>query len=486
MEWNRTIKITRQDLYIRGEQKRSPMDSTPIKVRGKRKLPWAVGLGRSSDPKPDTPWDRKRPLSPSSVLPTSPKKKTCQAPPSQDCRRSAHPLERLPAELLESILLQCLNVSLPQASPIIGCKLSSSHVKTQLVLKVCSAGSSASYPSESAAIFPTVKEQADAQSAILRLRWLNLTFIRSLIPEYITNTLVRELGARRLSWLGTGPPVSKASKPTIRRYLDDISFRFGQDPAGRLPAYWEVNWDTKHTKDTKSVVSIGISLRDGLVTLHECSHKTLPSNVKNLHKPFYRWMVLSCIEGCQIPEKLLHGPWTDEKCELLELVTRGNATVDWVGTTSGEIAERGFLEALRERNARAVKALLAQVEPVSVPVEDNDSLVCYHNKKPLLVPCPKHLGSCFLFPSRKGAGIVPRPEHLKIAVIEEDCQPDVVKALIQCTDWNINHNNDICLWAYKHQSEDNSQALWLWKVLKNLFLLNSPRPYSRHNLQPRC
>lgn len=43
-------------------------------------------------------------------------------------------LEKLPTELLETIYLYCLNLALPNSSPIIGAKLSSDAIYTKTIL----------------------------------------------------------------------------------------------------------------------------------------------------------------------------------------------------------------------------------------------------------------------------------------------------------------------------------------------------------------
>jgi hypothetical protein len=49
-------------------------------------------------------------------------------------RRKMSLLEKLPTELLETIFLYCLNLALPNSSPIIGAKLSSDATYTKTIL----------------------------------------------------------------------------------------------------------------------------------------------------------------------------------------------------------------------------------------------------------------------------------------------------------------------------------------------------------------
>ncbi|MCJ1460944.1 hypothetical protein MMC28_011326 [Mycoblastus sanguinarius] len=454
------------------------MDLTPIKVRGKKSFAKSESSKHSVNcPLKPHPMG-KRPPSPAVSLSTHPAKTPRQnkftAVGGALSFGTSH-LEQLPTEILENIFFQCLNIRLPQASPFLGHKLASLHVKTQLVLRICSSGGSTDYPCELASVFPTLKDQAKAQSAILRQKWMTLSFVRQLIPDYIAKTIVRELGVRKLSWLGVGPPVTSASESLIRRYLNDNAFRFDNILHGRLPAYWEISWEAKNPQRT---IVIGIGLRDGLVTLHKC-HPGTPvreppwEEVDYSLAPsdsWYKWMILSCISGCRIPEKLLHGPWTEEKCEFLEIVTRGNATVDWIRTTSGEIAEQGFLDALRERNVRATRALLGQVGQAIPPDVDTETTASWYDKnRSYTVSYPEHLRSCYHLHHGKGAGIVPRAEHLRIAVTEGEYYQDLVKTLLETPGWTTELNsdtNDVYKWAIEKSSAGDSRGIWLLQVLR--------------------
>ncbi|KAF2873146.1 hypothetical protein BDV95DRAFT_568933 [Massariosphaeria phaeospora] len=66
---------------------------------------------------------------------------------------------------------------------------------------------------------------------------------------------------------------------------------------------------------------------------------------------------LSFAEGFLIPEKLLHGPWTEEKASLLYVLVSLNGEIDWKGSMAGEIAKEGLRTAIAEKNERAVAAL---------------------------------------------------------------------------------------------------------------------------------
>ena len=433
------------------------MHKTPIKIRGKR------SSARMSNSTHNLGPNGKRPLSPASRCSPPEAKLPRQYPNTSQqtaCTQSLSSLERLPVELLETIFFYCLNPSLPQASIALGQKLNSKRVKSQLVLRTLSSPNSFEYPCAVSDVFPTLQEQAKAQSAILRLPWVTLPFFRQLIPDYIVHTIIRELGVRRLRWMGDGSMVTKESEPVIRQYLEDNAARFnhvGTKHFG-LPAYWEIKW---YDWPTNQEITLGIGLRDGLVTLRERDTTWHPhgSPYADQGPNFSRWRIFGGVEGCQIPEKLLRGPWSDEKCEFLELVIRGNAEVDRVNSTSGEVAEQGFWEAIEEHNARAVRALVARIGPRGRPVDAERTWY------PILQPCDANGKSSGYRdstyredPIRKGVGIVPRQEHLR-KTLEEGCPEDVLLALLGAAEVSFDlTDQEIDLWVLQGEKVRDTRA----------------------------
>ena len=433
---------------------RITMDRTPIKIRGKRVSRPTLHPKHNSDPK------GKRPLSPTSR--TSPPgakllRQNHNTRQQTACAPSPSYLERLPVELLETIFFYCLTPSLPQASITIGQKLGSTHVKSQLVFRTLSSPNSLQYPCTVPGVFPTYQEQAKAQSAILRLRWMTMPFFRQLIPDYIVHTIIRELGARQIRWMGDGPMVTKESEPVIRQYLKDNAARL--DPTRTqhmgLPAYWEVHW---HEIYEQREIILGIGLRDGLVTLCEYESKIWdPVDIAYASGApwFDKWRIFDGVESCQIPEKLLRGPWTDDKCEFLELMVRGNGEVDRVNTASGEVAEQGFWAAIEEHNARAVRALVARIGPrghpedaertwyPTEPTGSTDDNTSFYQEDPI----------------SNGVGIVPRQEHL-YKTLEPGYPFEVLSALLGAADASFDVTApDIRLWASQGEKFSDKRAI---------------------------
>lgn len=449
------------------------MAMTPIKIRGKRASAQTESSKTSVNSLLNLYPHAKRPLPPASDFPIPPAKlprhnnnTICQVSVKRD--RFAAPLEQLPTELLETIFLHNLNISLPQASPIIGSKLASKHVKTQVVLRVCSAGRIDTYPCEQAALFPTMADHAEAQSATLRMRWMTLPFIRQLVIDYISKTIVREFSERGLQWLGMGPLVTKETESTIRQYLEDNSVRLTKKNQDDPPVFGNVSW---RVEKPPKLIRLSFGLHDGLVTIEERPIHGLGNFAQHVGTSSAerdQWMIFCGINGCKIPGKLLHGPWTTEKCDFLEMVIRGNATVDWVGTTSGEMAERGLMQALREGNARATRLLVTRAgsghprglwglpySPDSADMEKVDP-----------GPWPKEDSFHANASGLRGVGVVPRTKHLRTAVLEAGCQQDVIEALLMAEDTNIDVEDHVTLdWAIRKRDLGDERGPWLLATL---------------------
>ena len=449
------------------------MSMTPIKVRGKR-APVQTESSNHSINSVLNPYPKgKRPVSPASHFSTPlaklPRHINNVGENSGRHARFAAPFEQLPTELLETIFLHDLNISLPQASPIIGNKLASKHVKTQLVLRVCSAGGLSTYPCEQAALFPSMTDHAEAQSAILRMRWMTWTFIRQLIPDYITKTLVRELSERGLQWMGKGPLVTKETESTIRQYLEDNTVRFTKRNQDDPPVFWSISW---RIENPPRFIRLSFGLHDGLVTIEDRRVHGLDrsaQHVRSLSAERDQWRIFCGINGCKVPEKLLHGPWTTEKCDFLEMVIRGNATVDWVGTTSGEVAEKGLMQALREGNARATRLLVTRAGSLvpqglwGLPYSHSSSTDI---EKLDSGPWPREdLVQANGFDLR-GVGVIPRTKHLRTAVLEAGCQQDIVETLFMAEDTNIDVEDRFILhWAIEKRVIGDERGPWLLSML---------------------
>ena len=419
---------------------------TPIKIRGKRNS--AKSTKKSGRPLIDPSKNGKRDASHTTTSPPQAKRQrqSTSSKRSMSTKQDSllSNLEHLPTELLENVFFQCLNLNLPQASRILHHKLTTKHVKSQLFIEICSSKPSTRRQSLLEALFPTQREQAELQTAILQTKWMTPDFFNSLVPGYVTATLVQELGARNLRWMGQGPVVSKDSEASIRRYIDENMWRLKDSQIyGELPAYWEIVWSTDTEGES---VCVGIGLGDGLVTMwHPCdSHyydgvealDYLYSYRESQIPPWSKWRLFSLADGCRIPCKLLRGPWHGKKSGLLECIIRGNATVDWISTTTGEVAKQGLLKAIRQSNVQATRALLERTGGL-IPLDSQPVDLLNGSRYDAAVNnleegkrSPEVLSLYFETPVTHGVGIPVTTEHVRVAILEKGGNPEVVGELL--------------------------------------------------------
>lgn len=118
-----------------------------------------------------------------------------------------------------------------------------------------------------------------------------------------------------------------------------------------------------------------------------------------------------------IPQKLLHGPWTDDKIKFLNgLLRMSTMSVDWTDKDAVRIAVKGKREAILQRNLDAVH----------------------------------------LFSRVRRLGKAPNIELVKFAVMEAGCDRSVVFDLIVAAmDWGHRRWNDVELdqWVVKKERE---------------------------------
>lgn len=135
---------------------------------------------------------------------------------------------------------------------------------------------------------------------------------------------------------------------------------------------------------------------------------------------------------CPITQKLLHGPWTDDKIKFLNgLLRMSTISVDWTDKDAVRIAVKGKREAILQRNLDAVH----------------------------------------LFSRVRRLGKAPNIELVKFAVMEAGCDRSVVFDLIVAAmDWGHRRWNDVELdqWVVKKEREGDLKGRWLRVKLEEL------------------
>ncbi|KAL9111713.1 MAG: hypothetical protein Q9187_007892, partial [Circinaria calcarea] len=445
-------------------------DLTPVRVRGKnkRKTPREKKLLGITTKLP-----RGRPLknTTSSSIPTlvhtqirNTKTKARVVATSKSSRLSR--LELLPLELLQDIFILCGNLNLPSASPRLSAALSSSHTKTRLVIEAFASQSS------------TLPDRK-LQSALLRQRWLTYPFFKHCQKLYLTQTAIRE--SQRFA---CGAPedvqaaIIKDIRETFARYLHVghrflgilCERRFGLPYDDFFDDQPQVNWTVADGRklqvflwgEGKSGVEIVIPHGDETKIEAESMYE-FPGR----------------LGGCDIPEKLLHGPWTQEKGDYLKMLLDSEAGIDWVNSTSGEIASVGLEDAIREQNLLAVTALVGpghfdKYSDGDLHLDGSDVLPFEIDKDGNISETkPKDPQSFWEYgrgiawtttiESVEPIGVIPTTEHLRLAVLSTDHptrdSEEIVCRLIRANEIDINPDDpEIVAWAIAEIAERNKSG----------------------------
>ena len=419
---------------------------TPIRIRGKRR-------SKASRKSPSLPGSSKH-LQPSQ--PVSGTRPSIGEPPRKKSRRHRarllSSLERLPTELLQNVFFLCLNVNLPRASPSLSSALSSFHVKSQLLLKAFSSdqGYGLQHSEELIDILQTKEEVANLQSSILRLRWMTLGFLRQCKPMFFETTLLRQFKSYQWQWVD-GSPAAKLTHATVAKFVKEAYRRAGEEAEEERVGFLKWTYVVSH----EQTIDIRFGLLNGVVWLGE----TVPRPTLGPVKREKRWKLLNCLDECRIPEKLLHGPWTDEKCEFLTVLEHGRATIDSIDSTSGEVAELGLYDAFRVRNERAVRLIIRNMYRTDYPPDaiiynpdwraaSTNATACRHNIE--------HPVSHFT------VGIEPKMGYLKSAAIEYNCPIEILGILadphIPSWEWK---DAALTTWALEKKVQGDERGQWL-------------------------
>jgi len=312
-------------------------------------------------------------------------------------------LESLPVELLQSVFLYSLNVHLPLASPYLALALSSQHLYTRLVLL---AFSGIIQTGVEVVLHPALTS-ASLQTAVMSRRWFNLDMMRRC--QVIFAKEILEIERSNSTWESSDDKITEVDlgidgvHQTSRR-----SYQLRRDNSCKRVEVFQGVFGT-------SVHVLGAYF---------------PSVYRFPLCRTTAWMAQS--ENVLIPEKVLHGPWTKEKLDLLEMLCSAGATVDWINTSAGEIAEQGLDDAIMEGNLRVVKMLTQKPAYILREIK------------------------------RKNVGVKIETRHARLAVLEAGCDLDIVEALVQHPDSTIDLNDDqIVAWAVKHNLEGDERGSYL-------------------------
>lgn len=366
-------------------------------------------------------------------------------------------LERLPAEILQMVFLECLNLNLPRASSSLASTLSSFYIKSQLFFIAFSSDTfSLRHEDQLMRILKSSAAIAKLQTEILQFRWMTLAFLHQCIPLYLKKEFHRTSKLSHLEHSAetlTGSLSKETAPPRLITDPHEVKSRLRMEMfpnTGEHKQWWFGTSD--------SFVSI-IS----------------PQGWVNLHLPFESERLLGrmlyCEKGCLMPEKLLRGPWTPSQCEFLERLVHAGATIDWIGSTAGEVADLGFQDALKEQSMRAIRIFIQPFDHSrdrQQPIESRSRFFRRLGVEPSIFS-----------PDSPGLGFRPTSRHLKLAAVDYDCNLEILRIVKRegLFDLVVNTNRAdraLFAWAEQKKSEGDPRGSWLSTKFHHSIFRHSP------------
>ena len=399
------------------------------------------------------------------------------------------PLERLPTEILEMIFLYSLNLSLPRASLLLGGRLASNHMKTNLFLLVFpSRGDQLEHVEYLLRVLSTEDAIGNLQSDILSLRWVTPAFVRGMVDTFMVRTTVRELKCQGLGWIELDDsvkmgfneegsfedessylnPLEGVLDASKEATIDNVSLWYKHTVARRrtrqgpsfnfLECIWEV-------KGTRTLVELDIRLLEGKIMMKVFSEDFGVG--KGIVESVIGSKLIHCTSNSKIPVKLLHGPWTAEKCDDLQRICSGGGRIDQTGSTMDEeIAEAGLRDAIREGNQRAIVILVGSVGLLDRPRNDTDEICkgCY----PAWTLAEQRPNNHCQLNAKSFVGIAVATDHVKLA-LSRNCSHSILYSLLHAIKIDIDWADpEITAWAVRKKSEFDDRGQWLLDRIASL------------------
>ena len=298
-------------------------------------------------------------------------------------------LETLPTELLHQIFRFCPNIYFPVASPTLGRILSDEAIKVHIVIETLSNRQTLIDAVAEASGHTSI---ASLQSEVLNRKWLTFEFLRDALKE-----------ATKL------PHHDTASDCATDGDSDEESILVDPYP----------------NSDSDSVTSADSPLGRKL------------SEGKNLDLH----LDLDLSQCTAVPVKLLHGPWTTSKIDLLRLLFRAGASIERVTSTDDEVASVSLMEALKSSNNKVALALLP-------------------------MPCLKHNHDLDVYTQLPYNGVIPDMSHFRAAILEGGCNQKIVLTMLMLGNPEIDYE-DRAVWKWIHDSisSGDEKGSWLKQTL---------------------
>ncbi|KAL9599627.1 MAG: hypothetical protein Q9219_003711 [cf. Caloplaca sp. 3 TL-2023] len=327
--------------------------------------------------------------------------------------------ESLPTEILERIFLFGQDVALPQVSPTLGTVLSSNHIKHNLLRSLLTDKFPAWRP-----VRPRTSEIAGLQSKLLRCRWVDLPAIKRAFSATITSLIALALGKPTNGFFSTEEldqsriqnilvsldcPEKKLSELSPANFVDDVR----ASPEG------EMSW-TWYSVTGDMMLRMSINTNSGSLIIH------------GPRRPY----VFYVRDGCEMPTRLLHGPWTPAKLEFQQFLWNAGAVLDPNNSSNHEVAEQGLREAIIQAHTQVVRLLVLR-EPARSPYLRRVEITA---------------------------------EHVRLAIFEGGCKQEIMRILAQASlqqdvDWD---QPDIVAWATERAERGESRGVWILEANKGL------------------
>ena len=347
----------------------------------------------------------------------------------------------------------------------IGKRLASDHVKNELLCIAFSGISDLGYTKcfslrlEAAnhllECFHTELGIAEFQSNLLALRWMTLCNLKRLMKQLSIRKIVRLLQRNNLeSFVCDQNNNSQNPSKSLTEVVTELYESVESDDqrwSGITSREWK--WVNASTQE---VICLALRTHQGFPhimsvsvydSVDQCNAYIKWEAVENY------WKVFRCLQGCRIPQKILHGPWDVPKCTMLAQLSKADCGLDQEGTTTDEeVADDGLRAAILQPSIQAIVTLVG-------------SLRNYHSgcRVPECSGCEWGgdccVGTVFSF----HVGIEVNFGHLKLA-LAEDSSMEVLECLLDAmnisVDWS---DNEILEWIVEKRREGDPRGQFVFE-----------------------
>ena len=355
-------------------------------------------------------------------------------------------LELLPCELLQAIYVFSLSgngrwlLSLPRASYYLGRVLSTEDVHIEVLLAGFGGGQLYKPPD----YYQQRGSYNNLPKRLLRLPWFSSRLIRLAHIRYFTRMAMRHYCPPATQ---TKKQVERSIKREIRSAIENSMDNCGGQP----PTAYSIGDESSFTIEIHT-----LPMTMNVIT-------TLPRDGHRGIIAFRSFMCGMSTSHTPIPRNVLHSPWTEEKCSILEaLLVDGAEMVP----ADHEYAVAGLENAIRIGNLRAVTAILSRLETKIGRRWPGDRFGCFSTSE--------RGHSCNILCSRfrdRSLGLGVTRELLRIAILEAPFDARIVNCLLHARcDSRLKRrdalwDDDLLEWATRMSMKGDEVGSWLLSTI---------------------